>query len=50
LPLSLPLFVFAVILSAAKDPGTVHLTNTARTFPPKNRILVVALAVAVAFE
>jgi len=42
LPLPLPLllllflslFVLAVILSAAKDPGTLHTTHTARTFQP----------------
>jgi hypothetical protein len=29
----LPLFVFAVILSAAKDPGTHRTTRPALTFP-----------------
>jgi hypothetical protein len=32
--LFLPLFVLAVILSAAKDPGTAHITHAARTFQP----------------
>jgi len=36
LRLSLPLFVFAVILSAAKDPGTLRTAHTARTFPPSS--------------
>jgi D-threo-aldose 1-dehydrogenase len=42
LPLPLPLlfafvlaFVFAVILSAAKDPDRYHSTYTAQTFPPQ---------------
>jgi hypothetical protein len=34
----LALFVLAVILSAAKDPGTISSTDTARTFQPKNRM------------
>ncbi|MBB5058552.1 hypothetical protein HDF16_003266 [Granulicella aggregans] len=25
-----------VILSAAKDPGTAHITHTVRPFPPRN--------------
>jgi hypothetical protein len=39
LSLPLPLFVLAVILSAATDPGTFHPTRTARTFPPLLRFL-----------
>jgi hypothetical protein len=44
LPLPLPLlfafvlaFVFAVILSAAKDPDRYHSTYTAQPFRPKNQ-------------
>jgi membrane protein implicated in regulation of membrane protease activity len=36
--LSLPLSVLAVILSAAKDPGTLRTTHTARTFQPETRL------------
>jgi hypothetical protein len=38
LSLSLPLFVSAVILSAAKDPGTLCTTHTASTFQPESRL------------
>jgi hypothetical protein len=34
----LPLFVLAVILSAAKDPNTVPTIHTARTFSTWNRV------------
>jgi hypothetical protein len=38
--LLLPLFVFAVILSAAKDSGTLSTAHTARTFPPESAVAV----------
>jgi hypothetical protein len=43
LQLQLQLFVFAVILSAAKDPGTLPTTHTVRTFPPSSAVVVAFL-------
>jgi hypothetical protein len=41
---SLPLFVLAVILSAAKDPSTADATHTAGTFQPVRQNLPKMLA------
>jgi hypothetical protein len=35
LPLQLPLFVLAAILSEAKDPDTSNITHTVKPFQPQ---------------
>jgi hypothetical protein len=47
LPLLLPLLVLAVILSEAKDPDTLNITQTVRTL--FNHEPAFALAVAIVF-